>query len=77
MLGNAGAPYGESAFPRSRLFQLIQKHPVATAATVVATVCIGSRRLGRFGLAGLNAAHRNLSVIAPLLEQLAGSRFRR
>jgi len=63
-------------FPRSRLFRLIRKHPLATAATVVATLYIGPRRIGRMGLAGLQAANRHATMLMPVLEQVATLRRR-
>ena len=65
-------------FPRSKLFQLVCNHPVATAAIVVATVYVGPRRMGSMFAAGVQSASRNAHAIAPVLQQfIAAAGLRR
>jgi len=65
------------AFPRSRLLQLIGRHPVAITAAVAAVVVVGPGTLGRWGLVGLRSASRHAPALAPLVGQLARTGLRR
>ena len=63
-------------FPRSKLLQLIRDHPVAATATLAALVYFGPAKVARLGVAGLQAASRNASSIAPVLQQVLRNRRR-
>jgi hypothetical protein len=64
-----------SVYPRSLLFKMLNKHPLASTVTAASIWYLGPARFAAIAVAGISLFTKHRSVIIPIAQQLMTNNF--